>query len=352
MKPIVIIPAFEPDEKLLGLAEALSTSDLPVVVVNDGSRPEYQPIFDTLESKYGYSLCRHPVNMGKGAALKTGIRYAAEHFPESSGYITADADGQHSVKDILKVAEALENHPGSLVIGTRDFNQKAVPFKSRWGNRITSFVFRLSTGRRCSDTQTGLRGIPKQFTELCLSIPENRYEYEMNLLLKMSSAAEFLPVPISTIYLEHNRASHFHAVRDSLRIYANLIKYSCVSLFSAGLDLAAFALLTVGLFGSGTRGILTSTVIARLLSGGLNFTLNKHWVFRSKNRSSIEAWRYLALFCCQMLLSWLLVTSLSSLPLPLALIKLLVDSALFFLSFHIQRKYIFRGKMRGWQSTK
>lgn len=349
MKPVVIIPAFEPDEKLLGLAEELSHSDLSVVVVDDGSRPECQWIFDALESRYRYPLCRHPVNMGKGAALKTGIRYAAEHFPENSGYVTADADGQHSVKDILKVAEALENHPDSLVIGTRDFNHKAVPFKSRWGNRITSFVFRLSTGQRCSDTQTGLRGIPKQFTELCLSIPENRYEYEMNLLLKMSGSAPFLPVPISTIYLEHNRASHFHAVRDSLRIYANILKYSCASLFSAGLDLTAFALLSSVVFGSGAQGILASTVIARLLSGSLNFTLNKHWVFRSKNQYGLEAGHYLALFCCQMLLSWLLVTGLRGLPLPLALVKLFVDSALFFLSFHIQRKYIFRGKMRGGQ---
>lgn len=345
MKPVLIIPAYEPDQQLIQLVETLSFAGLPMVIVDDGSSPACQNLFEALEAKYPAALCRHGMNLGKGAALKTGIRYARAHFPEACGYVTADADGQHSPEDILKVAAALEKYPDRLILGTRSFDDPSVPFKSRWGNRITSLIFFLSTRRRCSDTQTGLRGLPAQFAESYLAIPENRYEYEMAQLLKMCEMADFLQVPIATLYLEHNRASHFHAVKDSVLIYKNIFKYSFSSILSAAVDLTAFAILVKRILPSGSLGILAATVIARLISGNLNFLINKHWVFRSSRPGAMEAGRYLALFCSQMLLSWLLVTGFRSLPLPLPLIKVFVDGSLFVLSYHIQKRYIFyKGK--------
>src|SRR5665648_25315 len=202
MKPVVIIPAFNPDEKLIDLVEKLMKMEFQIIVVNDGSGQECRHVFDAVKVRYKCDLCNHSENMGKGASLKTGIRYAAVNYPECSGYITADADGQHSPEDILKVANSLENNPGEFTLGTRDFSEKGIPLKSFLGNRITSFVYLLSTGKRCEDTQTGLRGIPRKFTTLCLSIPGERYEYEMNLLLKIGrSSIPFIEVAISTIYL-------------------------------------------------------------------------------------------------------------------------------------------------------
>lgn len=349
MKPVLIIPVYEPDQQLIQLVEALSFAGLPLVIVDDGSSPACRNIFEDLESKYPAALCRHRMNLGKGAALKTGIRYALAHFPEACGYVTADADGQHSPDDILRVAAALQKHPDLLILGTRNFDDSAVPFKSRWGNRITSFVFFISTGHRCGDTQTGLRGLPAQFAEVYLAIPENRYEYEMALLLKMREMADFLQVPIATIYLEHNRASHFHAVKDSLLIYRNIFKYSFSSILSAAVDLTAFTILAGRILPSGSGGILAATVIARLISGNLNFLVNKHWVFHSSRSGAMEAGWYLALFCSQMLLSWLLVSGLRGLPLPLTLIKMMVDAGLFVLSYHIQKRYIFTHRKYGVQ---
>ncbi|NLI92529.1 MAG: hypothetical protein GX434_10095 [Peptococcaceae bacterium] len=212
-------------------------------------------------------------------------------------------------------------------------------------------MFLLSTGKRCADTQTGLRGIPKKFTEICLSVPGNRYEYEMNLLLEMArNEISLVNVPIGTIYLDGNQSSHFHPVRDFLKIYLNIFKYSfkysLSSLVSAITDLLLFTLLVSLLFGTGSAGILAAIVTARLMSGNVNFLINKYWVFQSKNRNGEEVLKYLALFCCQMMLSWVFVASLSSLPVPITLVKILVDTSLFFIGYQIQKKFIFNTKSR------
>lgn len=352
MKPIVIIPAYNPDEKLISVIEKIYDLGLQTVVVNDGSRRECMQIFDAIRFRYDCDVVEHPKNKGKGAALKTGIQYASAAYPESTGYVTADADGQHSPEDILKIARELERNPGSLILGTRDFSKKNVPFKSFYGNRITSFVYFISTGTRCCDTQTGLRGIPKEFRADCLSVPGEKYEYEMNFLLEMGrKKVPFVSVPIETIYLENNASSHFDPVRDSAIIYYNIlkysfhiIKYSISSLISAVADLSLFTLFVHLAFGTASAGILAATVMARLSSGGLNFMLNKFWVFESRKRNVTEAFLYLALFCCQMTMSWLLVAGLRHLPIHLTVIKIFVDTGLFFISYMIQKNYIFTKK--------
>lgn len=345
MRPIVIIPALNPDEKLITLVENLKKLELQVVIVNDGSDPEHINIFETLKSNYACDVCHHRKNRGKGAALKTGIQYTALNYPESCGYVTADADGQHTADDIFEIAVYMEQHLNSLILGTRDFRQKGIPFKSYLGNHITSFVYFLSTGKRCDDTQTGLRGIPKKFKALCLSVPGDKYEYEMNMLLEMGrKKIPFICVPIDTIYLENNASSHFNPVKDSILIYFNILKYSLSSFFSAVADLTLFTVFANLIFGTGTVGILASTVMARLMSGTMNFTINKFWVFKSKRHSVNEAIGYFTLFGCQMMLSWILVSGLSSLPLNLTLIKTIVDTGLFFISYQIQKNFIFNEK--------
>lgn len=342
MKPVIIIPTLNPDEKLINLVQKLKKSNLPIVIIDDGSKKECTDIFETLKLWFQCDILTHTENMGKGAAIKTGIKYVSQSYPESCGYVTADSDGQHVAEDILKIAEALEKNPDSLILGSRNFSEKNVPFKSRWGNRITSFIFLISTSKQCLDTQTGLRGIPKEFTQICLSVPGDRFEYEMNMLLEFSrNKISTVHVPIATIYLEDNKSSHFNAVRDSVLIYLNILKYSLSSLGSAIIDIIAFTVLINLIFGKASAGILAATVVARFMSGSVNFMLNKHWVFKSENGNGIEMIKYLTLFCCQMMLSWLLVTILSNLSLHLTIIKILVDSTLFFISYQIQKKHIF-----------
>ena len=167
----------------------------------------------------------------------------------------------------------------------------------------------------------------------------------MNLLLEMRrNRIPLVNVPIATIYLENNQSSHFHPVIDSIRIYFNILKYSLSSLFSAVIDLSVFTICVHFVFGSGAAGILAATVAARLMSGGVNFLINKHFVFQSRENHITEARNYFALFCCQMILSWFLVSCLRSMPLNLTIIKILVDTILFFISYQIQNRYIFKKK--------
>lgn len=227
MKPVIIIPTLNPDQRLVSLVEKLKEVDITIVIVNDGSKEECSDIFETLSSRFQCDIFNHAKNMGKGAAIKTGISYVSKAYPESCGFVTADGDGQHAASDILKVAEALEKNSKSLILGSRDFSERDIPFKSRWGNRITSLVFKLSTGKECPDTQTGLRGISNKFKEICLSVPGDRFEYEMNMLLEfVGHNIPLMHVPIATIYLENNKSSHFNPVKDSIRIYSDILKYS------------------------------------------------------------------------------------------------------------------------------
>ena len=349
MDAVIIIPALNPDERLLRLTEELrNLCDFPVIVVDDGSGRETQYIFNKIARIGNYEVLHHVNNKGKGAALKTGVAHALAAHPDCIGYVTADADLQHSPQDILRVARALNYHPDSLILGTRDFSAADVPFKSRWGNRITSVVFRLSMGVRCPDTQIGLRGIPAGFAEDCLSVPGERFEYEMNFLLTAArKKLSFEAVPIETIYLEGNRSSSFHPIRDSLLIYWNILKFGISSLLSAFVDLSLFTLFSSLLFGTGAGGLLAATVLARILSGCCNFFLNRNWVFADHGPGGITAVKYLALFCGQMLASWLLVNLLSALPVHLTLIKCMVDVGLFIISYRIQKRYIFRETITG-----
>lgn len=285
MKPIILIPAYNPDEKLITLVEKLESKNLQIMVVNDGSKQECLHIFDKLENNFRCEVWDHDQNKGKGAALKTGIQYIVENYPECSGCITADADGQHTPEDILRMADALNKNPDAFILGSRDFNDDNIPFKSKWGNKITSFVYLLTTGKHCGDTQTGLRGIPNKFFETCLQVPGEKYEYEMNLLMEMAySGTPLISVPIDTIYLEDNKSSHFHPVKDSIRIYYNIFKYCLTSKASSIIEVALFTILVSLITRKDIFIIFLVTLTARLIGKLVKSSIKKHMVFHSKSQ--------------------------------------------------------------------
>ena len=139
----VIVPALDPQEKFIDIIKGLSPSeDKPVIVVDDGTKLELLYIFDEISEIPHCVVLHHEVNKGKGRALKTAFAYFREHYLYLEGVITADCDGQHSLKDIIKVGEAVYENEGCIVLGVRDFSGKDVPFKSRFGNNLTAFVFK------------------------------------------------------------------------------------------------------------------------------------------------------------------------------------------------------------------
>ena len=341
MRHVIVIPAYKPELKLVKLVEELMNEDFEdIMVVDDGSGEEYGDIFETVK-EYGAIVVRHDRNLGKGAAIKTGIMQAVRRFGTRMCVITADADGQHRPADIAWVSNTLDCNPGSLVLETRDFSGANVPKRSRFGNRLTSKVFKAMTGVACEDTQTGLRGIPQELIPLALSTEGTRYEYELNFLEAAAALVPFTTVPIETVYEDNNSGSHFRPVRDSLRVYGRPIRFMLSSLFSAGVDIGLFALLMCLPISGHVRLVAAATIGARVFSGVVNFLLNHFFSFKSKGRLKDEAPRYAMLFVIQMLLSSGFVAVLSAGLIPAVAAKLIVDTGLFFVSYEVQRKVIF-----------
>lgn len=223
---VVIIPAWQPDRRLTQLIAELQEAGVAhLVVVDDGSSPDTDAVFSDISAKGDVAVCRHEHNLGKGRALKTAFRHVLANLPGVRGVVTADADGQHLSADIVRVAQQLARTPDRAVLGVRSFTGN-VPFRSRWGNALTRQIFALLTGHRVSDTQTGLRGLPMRMLPDLLTLPGDRYEYEMAALAHLCQARDGLPaeIPIQTVYLDGNRSSHFHLLRDSLRVYGALFR--------------------------------------------------------------------------------------------------------------------------------
>lgn len=327
----ILIPAYQPDDKLAELVEELRMV-FPVTVVDDGSGREYGGIFFYLE-ELGATVLHHETNRGKGAALKTGIRHIMEQG-DAEGIVTADADGQHTVSDITKVALALSTHPDTLVLGGRDFAR--MPPRSRFGNTVTRFFFRLCTGLTISDTQTGLRGLPACLFDKLASLPGDRYEYEMDVLLSLKEwGTRYLEVPIDTVYLDGNRSTHFHAVRDGLRVFSRVIKYALSSLACTAVDYLLYLLflsfLPVG----------WSYAAARVFSATLNYFMNCRLVFQGKpTLANFMGYALLAVFSLatgSFATSFLAGSGINS-----VIAKLLIDGCLFILNYVVQKKLVFR----------
>ncbi len=285
----ILIPAYKPDDKLVALTDQLLThDDLKLVVVDDGSGEAFRPVFEALDKRV--TLISYPDNKGKGGALKTGIRYIMDHMPECERLVTADADGQHRYTDIRRVLDKSKEMPGALVLGSRAFDGD-VPLRSRFGNAMTRQVFAIASGVKVRDTQTGLRGFDRDGMRLFVDVPGDRYEYEINMLLTAARAEmPIYEVTIETVYLNDNESSHFNPLKDSLRIYACILKFACSSLICFGIDYVLFQLLR-------TFIPLTwvSNLLARIVSASVNFSLNKKLVFKGNEKTLPAVLKYAAL---------------------------------------------------------
>lgn len=355
MKEIpVIIPAYEPDERLMSLLHSLKESSLsPVIIVDDGSGEKYQELFDQAKEILGNdgTVLSYEMNQGKGYALKTAFRYVLEHYPDAVGCVTADSDGQHTAKAISDVKEALLAHPDDLVMGVRVFNKEDIPWKSWFGNILTIKVFKLATGIYVSDTQTGLRGISLDFMRDCLGIKQNRFEFEMQMLINSTGKYPVYEVPIQTIYeSKENHQTHFDPVKDSIRIYklmlGRFVKYILSSMSSSIIDLVMFQIFCLIFKGRLLEYVAVSTVLARIISATYNYGMNYKVVFKSNEHAGKAALKYFILAVIQMSLSAILVTGgVKLIPvIPEVVVKMIVDTCLFFASYYIQKRFVFKRK--------
>ena len=309
----LIIPAYEPDEKMILLIKALRTQYKgSIIIVNDGSSSDYDDLYEEA-FQYGCDIIKHYRNLGKGRALKDAFNYCLIKFPDMIGCVTADSDGQHHPDDIFRCMDSLRNNPDKLVLGCRNFEGDDIPIKSRFGNRITMKICKLFCGLEISDTQTGLRGIPKPFMAEILGVQGERFEYETRMLVESRNRYPIYEVKIETIYdSKENHQTHFHPIKDSVRIYKIFGEIFLIFLFSSLsssiIDVFLFYLFTKILKQSTVYYLPMATVYARIISALYIYVVNYKFVFQSDEKHTKSMSRYIVLAIIQMCCSALLVT--------------------------------------------
>ena len=239
---VALIPAYEPGALLIDLLHDVRQAGFMAIVVDDGSGSAYSEIF--AQASLLSVVLTHEANKGKGRALKTGLIYIEEHFKGDYVVVTLDADGQHRVSDAIRACEAARKAPGTLVLGSRSLGEN-IPVRSRFGNTVTRCVYSLSTGLHVHDTQTGLRAFSSSLIPFLVSVAGERYEYEMNVLLECPRRRiPIKEIGIATIYIDNNSTSHFDAIKDSYRVYKEIVKFSASSFIGFLVDYGAYSLMT------------------------------------------------------------------------------------------------------------
>jgi putative flippase GtrA len=336
VKIIFVIPAYRPTSAILPLLERLTTvPQAAVIVVDDGSLEKSLFSHEVFKNVI---LLQHAVNRGKGAALKTAFNHALIHFPQMVGVITLDADGQHHVEDALALYTHALKNPKTFILGVRDFKVTPhIPLRSRLGNRISIFVWRLLTGFTLKDTQTGLRYIPGMLMERCLLLNANRYEFETDMLLLAHDAGFSLEqLPIQTIYMDNNSSSHFNPWKDSLKIYFSLLRFAASGLVCTLVD---YGIYLFAIHGAAVPPAF-AFAIARCFSLILNFHLNRRIVFKGYKTPG-QFLQYLALSLFNIAAGYFVLSQIPQNWTALGC-KIIIDLLLFFLNFMVQKEFIFR----------
>ena len=356
----IVLPSLDPDVKFQKVVDGLLEAGFRhIVIVDDGSKAERRHFFDEAAGKPGCTVLTHEVNKGKGRALKTAFGYVREKLPELRGVITIDGDGQHLTKDIIACGRKMLEHEDSVVLGCRDFSLPGIPPRSVAGNKTTSRFFRILFGIKLSDTQTGLRAIPAKYLGTFCGIEGERFEFETNMLLHMKRLGiPFLEQPIETVYDPDDYSSHYNAVKDSWRITKVMLRfivtgsgfrYLVSSVLSFLVDNGLYRVLFSVFMGRVAADLVSplAQLCARVASSLFNFTLNDRWVFENKTDHGKALVKYYCLCIPQTLISMVCLTALVSAlkiasPWLATFVKILVETALFFISYFIQKKWVFK----------
>ena len=345
---VLVIPSLNPNENFLDLLDnfkskiAENNIKLSIVVVNDGSLKKFDAIFEKIKEK-NIVVLKHAVNLGKGRALKTAFNYILNETKNLKSVVTADSDGQHLIEDIIYCLENSNKNLDTLILGKRDFDKNLksgkdkIPFKSKFGNKMTRWIFNYLLGLDINDTQTGLRAFSKNQVKDFLEVKGERFEYETNMLIDNKNLGyKFKEIPINTVYIKNNESSHFNPIRDSIAIYSLFFKYIIVAILSFTVDISLFGIFRILRF-----TILNATIIARILSSILNYTLNRNKVFKSFNKKSLL--KYYILVIIQMFVSGYSVKFLHKVIVNenVIFLKIIIDLIIFVVNYYIQREWVF-----------
>lgn len=356
----IVIPAYQPDERLLAFLETLTAHpDLgPILVVDDGSGSDYDALFESAQAVLARRcdddipsrLVRFAVNRGKGGALKEAFSFIRDTWPQACGCVTADWDGRHLPTDIAAVSRALAAHPQALVLGVRNLEGPNISRKTLVASRLSSTLFQMTTGQTLKDTLTGLRGIPADLFPELLTTASNRFDFEMEtLFVAVNQDRAFMEVPIVTACGNWDCGNHYRPFVDTVLIgriqLARFLRFSASSLFSTLIDLILFWLFCP-LFEAHIDGIwyiTWATIAARFLSALQNWLTNYYLVFHSSGNIFDSAGKYFLLTGVLILINAACMTVLVAIlpAVPPVVLKLMVNFVLFIGSYNIQKRYVY-----------
>ena len=352
---VIVIPALNPPSSFVSYAEALRREGFSrIVVVNDGSRTDKLPVFFKLK-RLGVTVVDHPHNRGQGAALRTGFQYYLDHFQgQSDGVITLNADRQIPPSDVVRIASSLHNEQAmgsfALVVGTRNLEGKNVTDYDYNMGGVMKLLYHMLMGVRLNDPLSGVFGIPDLRVRQCLEIGSDGYAYATSMTMSFEKIG-FLQVPVSYANYEEGVEPAFRKIPDTIRILYTIFKkfivYSITSVGASILDVIMFGIFHSITFRGNPMAIIYSTICARVISASVNYLLTKHFVFHFKSDSAQEttksAGAFFVLTAMQCICSALIVSAMKMLLGGSAVgIKVIVDTTLFFVSYKIQHKYIFK----------
>lgn len=347
----IVIPCFNPTDKLIKLIKEIQEKGFSnIILINDGSSSTLQNYFNEAKNNNCVVL-NHSQNFGKGQSLKTGIKYIIDNYNSEKiqGILTVDSDYQYSCDDVLTIAETMIQNPNSFIMGLRNFSNTKLPLKTKIRHKLSQAFFKLSTGKKCSDTQCGLRGIPKQLFNLAIEESGKRYDYEMNFLMDAVLITETIYVPIESKIISKDKISYYHAFSDTIRVFARFLTFIGSSMFAYVLDFSLFSILGTIIFPKFISNedliIWISTAAGKAAAGVINFTINKKYSFKTKNKSISEFLKYVVVFFIKFGGSAELVTLLKFIPIPLPLLKCIIDTLIFFISYRLQKVWVFKKKI-------
>jgi glycosyltransferase involved in cell wall biosynthesis len=213
MSVAVVIPVYNHQERVAEVIRQVLELGLPVFVVDDGSTDGTPAVLASLR---GITILRHPVNLGKGAALLTGFAAAAK---VSDWALTLDADGQHLPQDGQAFLEVARRGERVMALGVRQgMAGENVPWTSRFGRGFSNFWVWAAGGPWIADSQSGFRLYPLP-EALHLGVRARRYQFEVEILvMARRRKIRVVEIPISVIYQPKGiRVSHFHPWSDFFR---------------------------------------------------------------------------------------------------------------------------------------
>ena len=210
---LAVIPTYNNEKTLARVIADVRRYCTDVLVVNDGSTDATAQILARTE----VASVSYAPNRGKGYAIRRALRYAGEH-----GYrymLTIDSDGQHFASDIPEFVREAAKTPDALLVGARNLHSDNMPGKNTFANKFSNFWFRIETGIRMEDTQSGFRLYPVQRMK-GMKFITRRYEFEVEVLVRAAwRGIAVRNIPVNVFYPEKSeRVSHFRPGKDFTRI--------------------------------------------------------------------------------------------------------------------------------------